>query len=184
MHQDGPTRETANAHRPPRYLIALDTLCGRSNHYGVMFRFHALTIPSTSWSSKSPSTTDCFIGWRLHICESIADVCRITAKITRSRREVVHCQNARLRDSGAFYCYVAGHPSDLRLELHEQLQMYQLRNLLPKPHVLQRNRIGLLDQYFRSRIKVRDGETSCGDVVRDIFWEHAERNWYCRSCHQ
>ena len=30
-----------------------------------------------------------------------------TSKITRSRREIVHCQNARLRDSGTLFCYVA-----------------------------------------------------------------------------
>ena len=30
---------------------------------------------------------------------------RITSKITRSRREILHCRNARLRDSGAFSCY-------------------------------------------------------------------------------
>ena len=29
----------------------------------------------------------------------------LTSKITRSRREIVHCQNVRLRDSGAFCCY-------------------------------------------------------------------------------
>ncbi|ELP34060.1 hypothetical protein RBSWK_02196 [Rhodopirellula baltica SWK14] len=31
----------------------------------------------------------------------------VTSKITRSRREILNCQNARLRDSGAFFCYFA-----------------------------------------------------------------------------
>ena len=30
-----------------------------------------------------------------------------TFEITRSRREILHCQDAQLRDSGAFFCYPA-----------------------------------------------------------------------------
>ncbi len=41
---------------PARRLIAPETPCGSSNHQGIIFRFHALTITSTSWSSRSPST--------------------------------------------------------------------------------------------------------------------------------
>src|SRR5437868_6612665 len=37
--------------------MAPDTPCGNSSHQGMMFRFHALTMASTRWSSKSPSTT-------------------------------------------------------------------------------------------------------------------------------
>ena len=50
-----------NGWSPPRFLIAPDTPCGISNHHGMIFRFHALTIASTSWSSKSPSTMLTFI---------------------------------------------------------------------------------------------------------------------------
>src|SRR5512140_3452660 len=37
--------------------MAPDTPCGSSSHQGMMFRFHALTMASTRWSSRSPSTT-------------------------------------------------------------------------------------------------------------------------------
>ena len=50
-----------NGWSPPRFLIAPDTPWGISNHHGMMFRFHALTIASTSWSSRSPSTMVIFI---------------------------------------------------------------------------------------------------------------------------
>src|SRR5271157_2437143 len=42
---------------PPRRLIAPDTPWGSKSHHGMMFRFQALTITSTSWSSRSPWTT-------------------------------------------------------------------------------------------------------------------------------
>ncbi len=38
--------------------------------------------------------------------ETGAMECVRTSKITGSRREILHYQNARLRDSGAFFCYV------------------------------------------------------------------------------
>jgi len=46
---------------PALRLIADETPCGNSNHQGMMFRFQALTITSTFWSSRSPSTTWIFI---------------------------------------------------------------------------------------------------------------------------
>src|SRR5208337_1603006 len=42
---------------PPRRLIAPDTPWGSKSHHGMMFRFQALTITSTSWSRRSPWTT-------------------------------------------------------------------------------------------------------------------------------
>src|SRR5262245_30416649 len=53
-----PLRRTSrNGSLPPRRLMARDTPCGSRSHQGMRFRVHALTITSTSWSSKSPSTT-------------------------------------------------------------------------------------------------------------------------------
>lgn len=46
---------------PPRFLIASDTPCGRRSHQGMMFRFHAFTTTSASWSRRSPSTTVSFM---------------------------------------------------------------------------------------------------------------------------
>ena len=37
---------------------------------------------------------------------------QVTSKITRSRREILHCQNARLRDSGAFFLLCAAVDED------------------------------------------------------------------------
>ena len=44
-----------------RLLIAPETPWGRSSHQGRTLRFQALTITSTGWSSRSPSTTMAFM---------------------------------------------------------------------------------------------------------------------------
>src|SRR5262249_42483676 len=53
-------RSSRNGPVPPRRLMAPETPWGRSSHQGMIFRFQALTITSTAWSSKSPSTTVTF----------------------------------------------------------------------------------------------------------------------------
>ena len=53
--------------------------------------------------SFSPMMRSSFFG--LESVKRLRPFCGITSKITRSRREIFHCQNARLRDSGAFFCY-------------------------------------------------------------------------------
>ncbi len=50
-------RELAKRRIAPRRLIAPETPCGRRSHHGMTFRFHALTMTSTSCVSKSPSAT-------------------------------------------------------------------------------------------------------------------------------
>ncbi len=52
---------------PPRRLMAPDTPWGRSNHHGMMLRFQALTMASTSWSSRIPLHNR-----RLHHAASVA----------------------------------------------------------------------------------------------------------------
>src|SRR3954462_9553665 len=46
---------------PPRFLIAPETPWGRSSHHGMRLRFQALTITSTGWSRRSPSTMVAFM---------------------------------------------------------------------------------------------------------------------------
>ena len=44
-------------------LFGVTTAGGSNNHHGIMFRFHALTMTSTSWAIKSPLVTR-----SLHAC--------------------------------------------------------------------------------------------------------------------
>jgi len=54
----GPCRPNSLKGANPAFrLMAPDTPCGSRTHHGMMFRFQALTMTSTCWSSRSPATT-------------------------------------------------------------------------------------------------------------------------------
>jgi hypothetical protein len=83
-----------NGCRLARRLIAAETACGISSHHGMMFQFHALTITSTSWSSRSPSTTVTFIWRQTRLISRSGDVrSRRTTTLIRLPRECFHFKN-------------------------------------------------------------------------------------------
>ncbi len=59
----GPCRPTSRKGAyPARRLMAPETPCGSRSHHGITLRFQALTIASTGWSSRSPSTISSCMG--------------------------------------------------------------------------------------------------------------------------